>query len=178
MKKPEKEKTEEKKPERVEKKKEEVHLVRILAKDIPATQTVYSGLTLIKGISWAFSNVVCKKMNIDKKKKIEELSKEDISKIEEFISKGSVSGFLLNRRNDLDSGVDKHLVGSDLDLQKEFDIKRLKKIRCYKGGRHALGLPVRGQRTRSNFRKNKGKSGAVGVRKNAPAAVKKEAVKK
>ena len=54
------------------------------------------------------------------------------------------------------------MLTNDLDIQKEFDIKRLKKIKSYRGLRHAQGLPVRGQRTRSHFRK---KGGAVSVRK-------------
>ena len=67
-----------------------------------------------------------------------------------------------NRRFDRDDGTNKHYFGTDLDLAKEFDIKRYKKIRSYKGLRHALGQPVRGQRTRSHFRR-KGKS--IGVKK-------------
>ena len=67
----------------------------------------------------------------------------------------------MNRRKDIESGETKHLIGSELELQKEFDIKRLKKIRSYRGLRHALGQPVRGQRTRSHFRAKKRK--AVGV---------------
>ena len=68
---------------------------------------------------------------------------------------------MMNRRKDYEDGKDKHLLTSSLDLQKELDIKRLKKIRSYRGLRHALGQPVRGQRTKSHFRKNK----TVGVQK-------------
>ena len=156
---------EKEKKDKPEKEKIEEILVRIASKDIPVRKSVYSGLTLIRGISWGFSNAVCKKLGIDRKKKIEELSKEEVKKIEEFIKNADVPRFLKNRRNDLHSGEDKHLNSSDLDLQKEFDIKRLKKIRSYKGVRHDARLPVRGQRTRSNFRKNRRKSGAVGVSK-------------
>mgnify|MGYP003994385531 CR=1 FL=1 len=56
-------------------------------------------------------------------------------------------------------------VGIDLKLRKEFDIKRLKKIKSYKGVRHNYNLPVRGQRTKANFRKNRKKSGAKGAKK-------------
>jgi len=160
---------EHKEPEKSEKPKEdkrqEIRLIRILSKDIPAHKKVYSGLTLIKGISWGFSNAICKKLGISRDKKIEDLSKEEIGKIEKFAGVEGVAGFLVNRRKDLDTGTDKHLVGSDLDLQKEFDIKRLKKIKSYKGSRHTAGLPVRGQRTKSHFRRNRKKSGAVGVSK-------------
>ena len=73
--------------------------------------------------------------------------------------------YILNRRMDMDSGEDKHLLGSDLDLQKEFDIKRLKKIKSYKGYRHMSNLPLRGQRTRSNFRKNRAKGAGIKKKK-------------
>jgi len=70
---------------------------------------------------------------------------------------------MLNRRKDYETGEDKHLLSSDLAFTKDNDIKMLKKIKSYKGMRHAFGLPVRGQRTRSNFRRNKGK--VTGVQK-------------
>ena len=151
--------------EKKQKPEEHVRIIRILAKDIRGDKDIYSGLTLVKGISWSFSNVVCKKLGIDKRKKIEDLSKDDIEKIENFIKTAEVPGFLVNRRKDLDTGEDKHLNGSDLDLQKDFDIKKMKKMKSYKGVRHNAGLPVRGQRTKSNFRKNRKKGGTVGVSK-------------
>ena len=159
-----------KEDEKVEKPKEkkefeDVQLVRILAKDIPGDKKVYVGLAQIKGVSWSFSNAICKKLNINKNKKIKDLTKEEIEKITEFVKNPQLPGFLVNRRKDFDTGEDKHFHGADLDLRKDFDIKRLKKIKSYKGWRHAIGLPVRGQRTRSNFRRNRRKSGAVGVSK-------------
>lgn len=144
--------------------KHEVNLVRISGKDILGDKQTFVGLTSIKGISWAFSNAVCKILKIDKRKHIQDLSGEEISKIESFIKNPSVPEFLKNRRKDFDSGEDRHLTGSDLDLRRDFDIKRLKKIKSYKGNRHAYGQPVRGQRTKSHFRTNKKKSGAVGVK--------------
>lgn len=139
-------------------------IIRIMQTDIDGGKQIYVGLTKIKGVSWSLANAICNKLGLNKKKKISSLSNEEIKKIEEFIQNPQVPGFLMNRRKDLDSGKDMHVLGSDLDLRKEFDIKRLKKIKSYKGLRHALGQPVRGQRTRSHFRK-KGKS--VGVIKKA-----------
>ena len=139
-------------------------IVRILLTDIPGNSKVYIGLTRIKGISFAISNALCKILKIDKNKKISELTKEEIDKIIEEIKNPRVPVFLINRRNDIETGANKHLITTGLNLQKEFDIKRLKKIRVYKGLRHTLGLPVRGQRTKSHFRK-KGKSRVVGVKK-------------
>jgi small subunit ribosomal protein S13 len=145
--------------------KQEGKIVRILSKDIPGEKSIYAGLAKIKGISWSFSNALCKKMNISKDKKIEELSKEDIKKITEFVKNPPVPDFLVNRRKDLDSGENKHFIGEDLNLRKDFDIKRLKKIKSYKGIRHLGGRPVRGQRTRANFRRERRKKGAIGVSK-------------
>tara|TARA_Y100000310_G_C20591604_1_gene768352 strand:+ start:581 stop:1102 length:522 start_codon:yes stop_codon:yes gene_type:complete len=158
----EKEKLEKKKP-KLEVSEEK--LIRILGKDIAGSKKVLVGLTRVKGISWAFANSVCKKLKINENKKIGDLTGEEIKKISEFVKNPEVPVFLKNRRKDFDSGEDKHLNGSDLDLRKDFDIKRLRKIRVYRGARHAMGLPTRGQRTRSNFRKNRKKSGAIGVSK-------------
>ena len=147
---------EEKKPEE---KHEEESLIRILQTDIPGNKTVYAGLTRIKGVSWAFSNAVCNILKLDRKKKICDLTDEEKEIISEFVKNPKLPEFILNRRKDFESGKDTHLIGSDLDLVKEFDIKRLRKIRSYRGMRHALGQPTRGQRTRGHFRKNK----SVGV---------------
>ena len=141
--------------------KYEDRIVRIHSKDIEGKMGVYAGLTKIKGISWAFSNALCKKLGIDKKRKVGSLTEEEIKKITEFIKKPSVPKYLVNRRMDFAEGEDKHLTGSDLELQKDFDVKRLKKIKSYRGLRHSAGLPLRGQRTRSNFRKNRRKGAGI-----------------
>lgn len=141
--------------------KYEDRLVRILSEDIEGKMKVYAGLTKIKGVSWGLSNAICKKLNIDKNKKIGLLTPEEIKKISDFVKKPTVPLFILNRRKDYETGEDKHVSGSDLDLQKEFDIKRLKKIKSYRGLRHASGLPVRGQRTKAHFRTNKTKGAGI-----------------
>ncbi len=147
--------------------KAEEKIVRILSKDIEGKMRVYAGLTKIKGISWAVSNAICKKLGIDKRRKIGSLTEEEIKKITEFVKKPSIPSFLFNRTRDPETGENKLLIGSDLDLRKEFDIKRLKKIKSYRGLRHSLGLPCRGQRTKSNFRKNRKKGGGI-KKKNKP----------
>jgi small subunit ribosomal protein S13 len=143
-------------------KQEEKTLIRILDKDIRGDKKIVSELTKIKGISWSFSNSLCKVLKIDPNKKVNELSPEEI---ENFMKDPRVPRFLKNRQKDFDDGTDKHLTGADLKLKNEFDIKRLKKIRSYRGNRHTLGQPVRGQRTKSHFRTNRRKIGAVGVKK-------------
>jgi small subunit ribosomal protein S13 len=142
-------------------KKHEERIVRILSKDIEGGMSIYSGLTKIKGVSWALSNAICKALKIDKNRKIGSLSEAEIKKISEFVKNPKISAYLVNRQKDFETGENKHLVGSDLELRTEFDIKRLKKIKSYKGIRHAVGLPLRGQRTRSNFRPNKKKGAGI-----------------
>jgi len=154
---------EKEKPEQKEKEKYEERLVRIHSEDIEGRMRVYAGLTKIKGISWAMANAICKALKIDKNRKIGSLSPEEIKKILEFIKNPNlkIPHHLLNRRKDFETGQDKHLSGSNLDLQKEFDIKRLKKIKSYRGIRHAAGQPVRGQRTKSHFRTNRPKGAGI-----------------
>lgn len=146
-----------------DRKKHEERVVRILSEDIEGRMSLLSGLTKIKGISWSFSNAACKMLGMDKKRQIGSLSESEVKKIEEFIKNPDVPSHLLNRRKDFDSGEDLHLTSADLDLKKEFDIKRLKKMKSYRGFRHSAGLPTRGQRTKGNFRPNKSKG--AGIRK-------------
>lgn len=148
-----------------EPKKDYASIVRILQTDIPGDKNVLTGLTYIKGISWSFSNAMCNLLKMDKWKKMSQLSQKEIEKIIEFLNNPplEIPKFLLNRRKDFETGKDSHLFGASLDMKKEFDIRRLKKIRSYRGWRHATGQPTRGQRTKSHFR-NKKKNKAVGVK--------------
>jgi len=157
-------KDKEKPRDRHEEKKEFYSIIRILQTDIPGNKKILTGLTYIKGVSWSISNAVCKILKINPDKKIEELDEKEIEKITEFLKNPKLPSFLVNRRKDFETGKDNHLITNELDMKKEFDIRRLKKIRSYRGLRHALGLPTRGQRTKSHFR-SKGKKKAVGVKK-------------
>ena len=143
--------------------KDDDKIVRILSKDIEGKMRIYAGLTKIKGVSWALSNAACKKLDISREKKIGSLTEEEIKKISLFLKNPDAPRYILNRRNDFETGEDKHITGSDLELRQDFDIKRLKKIKSYRGLRHTLGLPLRGQRTKGHFRKNRAKS--TGVKK-------------
>ncbi len=145
----------------IQKEKKEERIVRILSQDIEGKSKLYPGLTKIKGVSWAISNAVCHFLKLNKDKRIGELTSEELAKIADFIKHLKIHNFLLNRRFDPESGENKHLIGSDLELQKDFDIKRLKKIKSYRGIRHAAGLTVRGQRTKGNFRRNRKKGSGI-----------------
>jgi len=147
-------------------KKDVFSIVRIVQTDIPGNKRVLTGLTYIKGVSWSLSNAICKTLEIDMNKRISELSSKEIERITEFLNNppATLPSFLLNRRKDFETGKDYHLIGSELNMRREFDIRRLKKIRSYRGLRHATGQPTRGQRTKSHFRA-KGRKKSVGVKR-------------
>jgi len=155
----------EEKKEYKRKKEEDVVLVRVLGKDIRGDIKIRSALTKIDGISWAISNAVCKILELDKEKKIQDFGKDELTRIGDFMKTPELPKFLKNRQKDFDSGEDLHISGIDLKLRKDFDLKRLKKIKSYKGVRHIVGLPVRGQRTKSNFRRNRKPSVAAAKKK-------------
>lgn len=151
-------------------KTQELGIVRIFGTDVPINMSVYAGLARIKGISWSMSNAICTYLKIPKSKKISTLTEQETEKIMETIKSAKIMPWLMNRKKDRETGNNRHLIGSELDLQKEFDIRRIKKIRSYKGIRHSQGQPVRGQRTRSHFRK---KGPSVGVKRGAKPTSKK-----
>jgi len=141
-------------------KEEFKHLVRIANTDLDDNKPIYHALKKIKGVSFMFSNMICSLAKVDKLKKTGYLNDEEIKRIDGAVkdpSKLNGPVWMFNRRKDCETGVDKHIITTDLDFQQDNDVKIMKKIRSYKGIRHSFGLPVRGQRTKSNFRKNKGK---------------------
>ena len=136
------------------------HFVRIINTDLDGNKPIAFTLRKIKGVGLNLANAVCILSKIEKNKKTGMLSDQEINKIQEILKNPSnfnIPSWMLNRRKDYEDNVDKHLLTSDLDFTKDNDIKRMRKIKSYKGIRHGLGLPVRGQRTKANFRKNKGK---------------------
>jgi small subunit ribosomal protein S13 len=136
------------------------YLVRIANSDIDGEKKILYGLRRIKGVGIMLSNVICKILGYPEDKKISALSKEEIKEIETLLAnpiKYGIPNWILNRRKDPETGMNTHLISNELVFLNQADIKRMKKIKCYRGVRHMHGLPVRGQRTKSNFRKNKGK---------------------
>jgi len=140
------------------------YIVRIHNTDVDGEKSLSRALHKIKGISVMFSNAICFVSKIDPAKKAGLLSDDEVKKLNEIIAdplKAGIPLWMLNRRKDPADGTDNHILTSDLDFTKANDIKLMQKIRCYKGVRHSSRLPVRGQKTRSNFRKNKGKAASV-----------------
>jgi len=144
------------------------HIVRIANTDLNGNKSIADAMRKIKGINFAFSNMICRFVGVDKTKKTGNLLDSEIKKLDEAARNPKEFGapsWMLNRRKDYDTGEDKHLLSSDLTFTQDNDIKMMKKMKSYKGMRHAFGLPVRGQRTRSNFRRNKGKVAGVQKKK-------------
>src|SRR3989344_2361554 len=157
-----KESKDQKKPQRPQQEESNEVIVRIMGYDIRGSKPLYTGLTRIKGISWAISNKLVHDLKMPRNKRISELSKDEIIHIEKYIKSMPLPDYMKNRRFDPESGKSHHLFGSDLEIARDFDIKRLKKIKSWRGIRHAYNQPTRGQRTKSHFRRG---GSAVGVRK-------------
>jgi small subunit ribosomal protein S13 len=140
------------------------HIVRIANVDIPGDKQIRIALTKIKGVGTNMADVICKLSNVNRQKKTGNMSDEEITKLNEVINTPTdVPTWFYNRRNDYLSGEDTHVLTGTLNFVQDNDLKRLKKTKTLRGVRHQKRLPVRGQRTRSNFRKSKGK--VVGVKK-------------
>ncbi len=143
------------------------HIVRIANTDLNGAKHIGSTLRQIKGISFMFSNIICHISKIDRNKRTGDIEEEEIKRINDIINnplKFNIPSWMLNWRKDFETGQDKHLVVADLTFTQDNDIKMMKKIKSYKGVRHILEQPVRGQKTKSNFRRNKGKV-SLGVKK-------------
>jgi len=150
------------------------HIVRIVNVDVPGNKSIRIALTKIKGIGINFADSVCAIAKVNKQTKTGLLKDEEIVKLNQILNNpedSEIPKWMFNRKKDYESGQDKHLLTGTLNFVKENDIKRLKKIRSVRGIRHQKRLPLRGQRTRSNFRKSKGK--VVGVKKKGLPAKKK-----
>lgn len=142
------------------------HIIRICGTDVEGSKKLAYGLVKIRGLGINLAKAVVKAAQLNPNARIGNLSDEAVQKIEAIINnpeKVGLPSFLYNRRKDPESGVDKHLQGSDLALRVKMDIDFMREIKCWKGLRHSLGLKVRGQKTRTTGRKGK----AIGVSRKA-----------
>jgi len=142
------------------------HILRITDTDVEGTLKASYALKKIKGISLNLANAILKKAKIDPDTKAGFLTEADVERIEEIIKEPAKHGipiWLLNRRRDLETGKDMHLISADLVLRSKMDIDQMKEIKSWRGYRHAYGLKVRGQRTKTTGRSGK----ALGVKKKA-----------
>ncbi len=153
-------------------------IVRFLATDIEGHTKLMKALRKIRGVSFMFANAVCIVTNINPNRKIGELSESELKALENAIKSPALPSWMLNRRKDINLGADTHLAGSQLDFEIREDINFMKRMRSYKGVRHELGQPVRGQRTRSSFRTQKTVGVSRKAMKEAAKPAKKEEQKK
>lgn len=133
-------------------------IVRVAATDLDGEKPLINALKGIKGVSHMMSKAVCTVSGFDPNTKLGALTETDIQKLEGIIKDPLNFGipfWAANRRKDIGTGRDLHITGPDLDMVKRFDVQRMIDMKSYKGVRHMLGLPVRGQRTRSSFRKGR-----------------------
>jgi small subunit ribosomal protein S13 len=118
-------------------------VARIVGVDLPRNKRLKFALPYIYGIGRPLAKKICEELGLDPMKKVSELTPEEIRLLDEHI------------RNN-------YVVEGDLRRQIAMNIRRLIEIKCYRGIRHKMGLPVRGQRTRTNARTRKGPRKTVG----------------
>lgn len=121
-------------------------MARIAGVDLPRTKRVEFGLRYIYGIGLTVSRKILKEANVNPDTRVKDLTEEEVSRINAVIS-------------------NTFKVEGDLKREESQNIKRLMDIGCYRGLRHRRGLPVRGQRTRTNARTRKGPRKTVGVKR-------------
>lgn len=121
-------------------------MARISGVDLPRDKRVEIALTYIFGIGLSRSRDILQKTGVNPDTRVRDLTEDEVARLREVIDKA-------------------YQVEGDLRREISSNIKRLIEIGCYRGLRHRRGLPVRGQRTKTNARTRKGKAKTVGVRR-------------
>ena len=128
---------------------------RKLRSQVDGNAKVEHGLTQIRGVGRRLAQAIVKIAEINPHSRVGALPEKDINRIEEIILnpvENGVPSWMVNRKKDLRTGENIHLIGNKLELKVKKDIDRMKKIKSYKGVRHHLKLKVRGQKTKSTGR--------------------------
>jgi small subunit ribosomal protein S13 len=124
-------------------------MARIAGVDIPRNKKIEIAITYIYGIGRSNGMDILRKANVNPARRVRDLTEEEIGRIREIIDR-------------------EYRVEGDLRREVQLNIKRLMDIGCYRGLRHRRGMPVRGQRTRTNARTRRGRRGqAIGIKKKA-----------
>jgi small subunit ribosomal protein S13 len=121
-------------------------MARIAGVDLPREKRVEIGLTYILGIGRSKANEILAKTGVSPDTRVRDLTDDEISRLRETIDK-------------------EYKVEGDLRRETALNIKRLIEIGCYRGRRHRMGLPVRGQKTKTNARTRKGPKKTVGIQR-------------
>jgi small subunit ribosomal protein S13 len=130
------------------------YIVRIANSDLKGEHPVEIALAAVRGIGIRTAGVLADVTGLNRAERIGNLNDEQIGRIEAAVTRmvETVPPWLVNRRKDVETGVDMHIVSTDVEIKLRDDINRMRKMRSYKGVRHEDGQKVRGQRTRSNGR--------------------------
>ncbi|KAJ9062861.1 ribosomal 40S subunit protein S18B [Entomophthora muscae] len=140
------------------------HILRLLNTNVDGKEKIMFALTSIKGVGRRYSNLVCKKADIDLNKRAGELTNDELERIVTIIQNPlqyKIPKWFLNRQKDVVDGTYNQLLSNGLDNKLREDMERLKKIRAHRGIRHSFGLRVRGQHTKTTGRRGR----TVGVSK-------------
>ena len=131
------------------------YIIRIANSDVSGEERLAYALTSIRGIGPRISTAIIQKLKLNPNKLAGKLDDKNVEDIENAIMNLNdyVPDWLLNRQKDYDTGEDIHPVSVELKMTHDEDLNRMKKVKSYKGIRHASGHKVRGQRTYSNGRK-------------------------
>lgn len=121
-------------------------MARIAGVDLPRDKRIEIGLTYIYGIGRSGANEILKSTGVNPDTRVKDLTDDEISRLREAIDKS-------------------YKVEGDLRREVALNIKRLVEIGCYRGRRHRISLPVRGQRTKTNARTRKGPKRTVGIQR-------------
>jgi small subunit ribosomal protein S13 len=138
------------------------YIVRLHGSNLDGTKLIPYALVDLKGVGIRVARTMVKKLGLDPLERLGALSEGDIRKLEEILGNPAAQGmpdWMLNRRKAPRLGENLHLLASDLTLAEREDIELMKETRSWRGDRHARGLKVRGQRTKTTARKGR----SVGV---------------
>jgi len=134
------------------------YLVRIHGSNLHGTKNVVYGLCGIKGIGESLAQAVIKALGLNPSMRLGKISDADLERLVKAVENPGEVGiptWMFNRRKDRETGEDIHLLGSDLTIRQRDDIELMKDTGSWKGNRHARGLKVRGQRTKTSARKGR-----------------------
>ncbi len=134
------------------------YIVRLHGSNLDGTKLIPYALCDIKGVGIRFARTVVKNLGLDPFERLGALSDADIRRLEDVLDNPigrGIPAWMLNRRKDMYTGDDIHLLTSDLTLREKEDVDLMRETRSWKGERHARGLKVRGQKTKTTARKGR-----------------------
>nr|MDO8114493.1 30S ribosomal protein S13 [Candidatus Sigynarchaeota archaeon] len=130
-------------------------ITRVLGTNVDGNRLIVFGLSQVRGIGLRYAQLIVRLAGFDPKMRVGYLTEQQIAKIEDIAKnplKYNIPIWMLNRRKDYRTGEDRHITSSDLSYINKLDVDRMRRIKCWRGIRHALNLKVRGQRTRTTGR--------------------------